>query len=162
MERLTRDYTIVTMYDMTDTPPQARHGEDLIKMERWRQVHAKGHGPEHDAEHSDGSLVRAAQTYMNYAEMQRIHPDFSFPGERYAETEPWPWRPKDFKPSYAVRNLVKAGALIAAEIDRLLAEPDAATDRCPECGHGWGVHGRDGCHVNGSKRSCRCGVANHA
>jgi hypothetical protein len=36
----------------------------------------------------------------------------------------WPWEPEGWKPSDdPIRNLVKAGSLIAAEIDRLLAEP---------------------------------------
>ena len=32
----------------------------------------------------------------------------------------WPWAPECFKPGDHKRNLVKAGALIAAELDRLL------------------------------------------
>ena len=34
----------------------------------------------------------------------------------------FPWERKDWKPADCIRNLVKAGALIAAEIDRLLKE----------------------------------------
>ena len=49
-------------------------------------------------------------------------------GHQYGRTETsvkpprgWPWEPADWKPDNdPVRNLVKAGALIAAEIDRLL------------------------------------------
>jgi hypothetical protein len=38
----------------------------------------------------------------------------------YRRNEGWPWDEKWWKPSTnPIRNLVKAGALIAAEIDRL-------------------------------------------
>ena len=41
------------------------------------------------------------------------------PGERINSRSDWPWPPEFWKPSDdPVRNLVKAGALIAAEIDR--------------------------------------------
>lgn len=31
----------------------------------------------------------------------------------------WPWGTQSFKPTNSIRDLTKAGALIAAEIDRL-------------------------------------------
>jgi hypothetical protein len=41
----------------------------------------------------------------------------------------WPWQPQDWKPGPdRIRELVKAGALVAAEIDRLRAEALARAD----------------------------------
>ena len=40
-------------------------------------------------------------------------------GRPYVVPRDWPWEPEAWKPTYPVRDLVKAGALIAAEIDRL-------------------------------------------
>lgn len=82
-------------------------GAALITAERRRQITAEGWMPEHDAEHADDELARAAACYAM--------PD------RYRELRLWPWRPGWWKPSPddRVRELVKAGALIAAEIDRL-------------------------------------------
>lgn len=85
-------------------------GANLIATERLRQNGSEGWTPEHDAEHSDGELVDAAVCYLA--------PRFS--------SQYWPWRPAEFKPTPndRVRELVKAGALIAAEIDRLNGETD--------------------------------------
>lgn len=84
-------------------------GVDLIAQERARQVAEEGWTPEHDDAHIHGELVKAAVTYT-YAFTER------------APTQPpgnWPWAQRWWKPDDRVRNLVKAGALIAAEIDRL-------------------------------------------
>lgn len=100
-------------------------GAEMIQRERRRQVEAEGWTPEHDAEHSLGELAWAARVYVMEALAQ-------IRGETLLSTQSavwagWPWRTDDgvadgFKPSDdPVRNLVKAGALIAAEIDRLTA-----------------------------------------
>jgi len=34
----------------------------------------------------------------------------------------WPWDPNDHKPKRTLKNLIRAGALIAAEIDRIQRE----------------------------------------
>lgn len=87
-------------------------GAELITAERRRQVDAEGWTPEHDDEHDEFEMMRAACCYAAEAGFPRrplgvIHPN-------------WPWATKWWKPSEdPIRNLVKAGALIAAEIDRL-------------------------------------------
>lgn len=87
------------------------NGAELISAERERQILKEGWNATHDDnEHGDGELVYAAICYAG------THPD----GDNI-EPEDWPWHSKWWKPSMdQVRNLVKAGALIAAEIDRLL------------------------------------------
>lgn len=86
-------------------------GADLIAAERRRQVEAEGWTPEHDAEHASDDLATAAACYA-LPEWRRSH--YSLP---------WPWDMQWWKPTPddRVRELVKAGALIAAEIDRLRA-----------------------------------------
>lgn len=84
---------------------------ELIAEERQRQIDAEGWTPEHDDEHCCGELADAAWCYLHYF--------MSFPFVGDAPTN-WPWDLSWWKPSDdPVRNLVKAGALIAAEIDRL-------------------------------------------
>jgi hypothetical protein len=89
-------------------------GVRLIAAERARQVTEEGWTAEHDAEHGGGQLARAAACYaLHAAQVPRID------GQRIGSAWPWPgeW---EFKPAEdQVRTLVKAGALIAAEIDRL-------------------------------------------
>lgn len=84
-------------------------GIELITKERQRQIDVEGWTPEHDDEHVDGQLAKAAACYAD--------PFGFFQGI----PSRWPWFAEWYKPSAndRVRDLVKAGALIAAEIDRL-------------------------------------------
>lgn len=98
-------------------PDQQRSvGADLIAAERHRQVDAEGWTPEHDDEHDDGALVSAAVCY-EFAALALVH---NAEVDAYEVLDFWPWDESWWKPSDdPIRNLVKAGALIAAEIDRL-------------------------------------------
>lgn len=92
-------------------------GIELIAAERERQQTVEGWTPEHDDEHETGEMLGAATSYLQegYAQIfeDAAPPSVNGHGE-------WPWDMKWWKPSPdPVRNLVKAGALIAAEIDRL-------------------------------------------
>ena len=98
-------------------------GADLIAAERRRQIEAEGWTPEHDDEHAHAELSAAAAEYLRVAHMAVR---WSQPPEPDADPVPygrggrWPWHISWWKPSQdPIRNLVKAGALIAAEIDRL-------------------------------------------
>ncbi len=93
-------------------------GVELITLERRRQMAEEGWTPEHDDTHRKKELALAA---ISYAEAH-ANPD-EWSAERGLPPHPtadWPWGKKWWKPSAdPIRNLVKAGALIAAEIDRL-------------------------------------------
>lgn len=96
----------------------------LIGQERLRQIDRYGWTPAHDDSHVNGELTRAAIGYAMFGLWRAIDPDGTdvVPGEVPSEFEnEWPWDERWWKPSDdPVRNLVKAGALIAAEIDRLV------------------------------------------
>ena len=105
-------------------------GAERITAERRRQVEAEGWTAEHDEMHSDGELAIAAMAYARMAQqtvfMERRYGAVKA-SEMLAARMPWvwqwPWSKSLWKPSDdPVRNLEKAGALIAAEIDRLLRE----------------------------------------
>jgi len=94
---------------------------DLIAAERGRQVTEEGYTAEHDAGHTS-ELVLAANAYVAAAFDELAHP-----GEPSTVLESgavmWPWAPEFWKPTGdTVRDLVKAGALIAAAIDSLIPE----------------------------------------
>ena len=94
------------------------NGAELIAEERQRQIDAEGWTPEHDDTHNTGQLAFAAACYADYAAHQAAK--VSFDERSAAEYRQWPWDVAWWKPSASpIRNLVKAGALIAAEIDRL-------------------------------------------
>ena len=94
-------------------------GTELIAAERQRQIDVEGWAPEHDDEHHGQELVRAARAYL--FEVLAPH-QFGF------HPQEWPWETPWWKPSPdPVRNLIKAGALVAAEIDRLQREASASS-----------------------------------
>lgn len=100
-------------------------GTELITAERQRQITAEGYTAEHDEGHAD-ELAHAAACYA-LAEYRR---DSEVDGPtlrriRVTASPPhWPWDNEWWKPTPddRIRELVKAGALIAAAIDSLRAE----------------------------------------
>ncbi|HCJ2830379.1 TPA: hypothetical protein NQ617_005004 [Klebsiella pneumoniae] len=81
-----------------------------VLAERKRQVTAEGWTPGHDDEYEHGELADAAGCYALSSEL------FDCAGE---PPRPWPWPDEWWKPTNRRRDLVKAGALILAEIERL-------------------------------------------
>jgi hypothetical protein len=82
-----------------------------VLAERLRQIEAEGWTPEHDDKHTKGEMAKAAACYA----------------AGYPIATLWPWGDEWWKFSDRRRNLVKAGALILAEIerlDRLSSAPD--------------------------------------
>jgi len=104
----------------------ATTGTQLIAAERARQVSVEGWAPEHDDGHASGELLTAARCYLRPRAERLDHAVVKeTPGVGVgvvAVPDDWPFEPEAWKPergSDRVRELVKAGALIAAEIDRL-------------------------------------------
>lgn len=95
-----------------------KSGIELIAEERRRQVEIEGWTSEHDDQHRECELAGAAISYASVAHSQAL---VGGSGESYGPSDEWTWDIAQWKPSNdPVRNLTKAGALIAAEIDRLL------------------------------------------
>ena len=81
-----------------------------VLAERRRQIEEEGYDSTQDDEHTGFELSLAAGCYASMAVVST--PQLPVPAD-------WPW-PKDFwKPTSARRDLVKAAALILAEIERL-------------------------------------------
>ena len=83
-------------------------GIAAIAAERLRQIKAEGWTTEHDDAHESGAMARAAACYAQEAGGRLVHPPRGWPWEKS-----W-WKPKDRR-----SDLVRAGALIAAEIERI-------------------------------------------
>jgi hypothetical protein len=90
------------------SPPLTRAATDVL-AERQRQVTGEGWTPEHDDKHTEYELARAASAYA----LRAAH-DYRSDYVR----EIWPWSGEWWKPTNRRRSLVKAGALILAEIER--------------------------------------------
>ncbi len=93
-------------------------GAQMIAEERQRQIEVEKWSAEHDDNaHAAADLLSAGIAYAEAARHQALH------GKRadmqHVRIMYWPWDKRWWKPCDPIRNLVKAGALIAAEIDRL-------------------------------------------
>jgi len=98
-----------------------KSGLTLITEERLRHID-KGYTPSHDDQHKTGEIVAAARCYALLAETQNPGHGWTkaMVEDHIFENEEWPWDSEDWKPSESqTQNLIKAGAMIAAEIDRL-------------------------------------------
>ena len=82
-----------------------------IAAERQRQVEAEGWSAEHDDRHTYGEMAAAAATYA-------LHDLQGGWFDRWRGMM-WPWSSDWWKPTTRRRNLVKAAALLVAEIERI-------------------------------------------
>lgn len=96
-------------------------GVSLIAAERQRQIE-KGYDASRDAAYTEEELARAAVSYALPERLRGLVGYVALGKPRW-----WPWDAASWKPTPddRIRELVKAGALIAAEIDRLRAYFDA-------------------------------------
>lgn len=117
-----------------------KSGVERIADERARQIAQEGYSEEHDDIHDDHSLALAAICYAapEQVYLKKENTIYNQPIQ-YVFTDAWPWAVRADKRQYTrvvrggvtvydptldegkyIRQLEKAGALIAAEIDRLL------------------------------------------
>jgi hypothetical protein len=108
--------------ELLSEPPGRYMGSRVmadILRERQRQIEQEGFCQEHDRQHDAGELSRAATCYaLSASDQLRGEPAPTFEHDFMAV---WPWDRDWWKPKSPRRDLVKAGALIVAELDRLNA-----------------------------------------
>ncbi len=98
--------------------PLSQAAQDVL-AERQRQISVEGWTPEHDDEHSDGTIALAAGSYCESAARPGLFKRQA--GIAFVVPKLWPleWSRDWWKPSNPRRDLIKAGALILAELERL-------------------------------------------
>lgn len=106
----------------TNTPPMPQlppafaitmNALQAIANERARQLGVEGYSREHDDDHFAGELAAAATCYVMNAAIHLTGADLPVDLGRW-----WPWNTGSFKPKDPRRDLVRAAALIVAEIER--------------------------------------------
>lgn len=80
-----------------------------IERERERQIGSAGYDWQHDDRHSTGDLARLAAMYAN-PQPDRVHE---------AMRASWGDVPEWYKPKDRRRDLIRAAALLVAEIERI-------------------------------------------
>lgn len=109
-------------------------GVALIAAERRRQIDEEGWTPDHDDTHANGELALAGACYAipaghDTAEAIEFRTRSLLDGSDLPAL--WPWQHSWYKRGDRKRELAKAGALIAAELDRILREgssPDSTNE----------------------------------
>lgn len=86
-----------------------------VLAERERHVSEEGFTVAHDDEHGRGELSAAATCYAMVASNSQSDDPIELP----SPPSWWPWGRQWWKPGPLRRNLVKAAALLIAEIERL-------------------------------------------
>lgn len=112
-------------------------GIELIAEERQRQIDVEGWTKEHDVTHAIGELSMAAACYAINKLSVKARVQIYLPAERSFFSgnvgdrgdrqlqkagwyNAWPWNDGDKREQHnRMKSLINAGALIAAEIDRL-------------------------------------------
>lgn len=102
-------------------------GIELIAEERERQISREGWTEANDDGHTYREMARAAEAYLNhYVSRSWLFEAYShgaatedYQSEKIPDQWPDEWTENWWKPKSPMRDLIRAGALIAAEIDRL-------------------------------------------
>lgn len=81
----------------------------LIRAERYRQMTDEGYMPDVDDQYKEGQLAQAAAAYCMSSTKDEDVIDAN---------DLWPWT-SNWNPGTQERDLVRAGALIVAELERL-------------------------------------------
>ena len=109
---------------------RTRTGVELIDDERKRQILQEGWTPEHDDEHDGNQMAMAAACYASPVPLraqievpcgcrEAMCPHSAFGKHMWVDAWPWEVSWDKRKKHDRIRQLAIAGALIAAEIDRL-------------------------------------------
>jgi hypothetical protein len=122
----------------TEPVPEPTAAARDVLAERQRQISAEGWTPEHDDQHAGGEMAMAAACYAAHSSAWQAINYTMKPGvpgvlSRLLSAQEfvsrmWPWDREWRKPKDERRNLVRAGALILAEIERLDRAAGSAID----------------------------------
>lgn len=122
----------------SEVSPAARD----VLAERARQITGEGFTAAGDDAQADGAMARAAGCYAIGPQFLLMHKIGDGKGNILDAPVSWPWAPDWWKPRSRREDLVRAGALIIAEIERLdrLEDGTAAPPQlaAPVAGNGWG------------------------
>ncbi len=114
-------------YCISESTPSAEVAAEIV-AERERQITVEGWTPQHDDEHASGELADAAACYATAGANARL-------GAEYLRARPpaqWPWDTTWWKPGANRHDLIRATALLIAEVERI----DRAAEKAGRPTHG--------------------------
>lgn len=98
---------------LRERPVEVSEAVRDVVAERRRQIEVEGWSSEHDDQHGDCALAEAAACYALGAKL------YTAPEYHDGHRVIWPFDEEWWKPKDRRTNLVRAGALLVAEIERL-------------------------------------------
>lgn len=102
-----------------------------VQLERLRQLTKEDFSAAHDDDHNQGELARAAACYcLSAVETVTGRELMDFDNDDFLSAV-WPWDREWWKPKDSRRDLVRAAALILAEIERIdrATTPDTGVEQ---------------------------------
>lgn len=105
-------------------------GINDVSEERLRQITEEGFNSERDDTYHPGTLGSAGASYALAAVAQLLLGDSKEDVSKVPDF--WPWSDETWRPDDPRRNLVKAAALLIAEIDRMDRQASAEKIVAPE------------------------------
>lgn len=119
---------------------------DDIAWERRRQVEQEGYHPRADDCYTSGQLPAAAQSYvLAFRARQSPGTALRYEGsDRPLPPKCWPWSHHAWRPKDDRRDMVRAAALVAAEIDRVLRATNTVLTEPAQAFHALLLELRDG------------------
>ncbi|WP_335955454.1 hypothetical protein, partial [Acinetobacter guillouiae] len=108
------------MWQAAKATPEGFVFNDVF-AERKRQIDQEHHSHEHDDEYDQNELIRAASSYLSHVIGRGWVFKETCPETYQDEEAPdlWPWDLDFWKPKNPRRDLVRAAALIIAEIEKI-------------------------------------------
>lgn len=111
----------------SDVPPDFQHIIEELAAERMRQIGGEGYSLSHDDEHGHGEIAAGAAAYAYVASLPPPQRDYvarwyevhSSHSANVVRKDLWKWGMQQFKPTTPRRDLIKAGAMVIAEIGRI-------------------------------------------
>lgn len=122
IESSVKDAAIIELKQQYSRLQEARYDTPAVRdviAERQRQQSVEGWTPGHDDEYTDGQLAIAASCYALMGAREQCLSDGEYQQSQKTLPYLWPWDPAWWKPKGARSDLVRAGALIQAEIERI-------------------------------------------
>ena len=110
-------------YDPRDAWWEISNATAAVVEERYRQLQVEEFSAKADDRYVEGELAKAAAAYalvaaLSEEQRENVSGNFSLRNNSWLD-EVWPWAHRWWKPKDRRADLVRAGALIIAEIERL-------------------------------------------
>lgn len=118
---IARGYLLERAFEAMGWRTRMSAAASAILAERQRQVSQEGWSESHDDDACPGTLARAGAAYALWNTGW---------ARGTIRSDIWPWNPTELRPYSERRDLIRAGALILAEAERV--------DRCSKRGRGRG------------------------